>query len=168
VNREECSLSGCLRFITRQLVWGRYQRSWTAVVLQVCITTLALVMAAALLVIALVSGNLSAAAWAGGGFIGYILAMNLLLALLDQGVRRVMRERGEATNRFSALNMAKILVVTPLAQLVCAVATASAIATRSLEWRGVVYQIKNPWNVRLTEYRPYGLSSQPADTNASI
>ncbi len=168
VNREECDLGNCLRFLTRQHLWGRYQRSWLAIVVQVSITTLALVLATALLLIALVSGHFSAATLFGGGFIGYILAMGLLLALSEQGVRRVVQARGEPTTRFSALVMAKMLVAIPLTQLVCAVAMVSAMLMRSFEWRGVVYQIKGLWNVRLVKYLPYQPSSQPVDTNASL
>jgi cellulose synthase/poly-beta-1,6-N-acetylglucosamine synthase-like glycosyltransferase len=166
-NREDCDLTRCFRFIKRQfLVTWLYNPKRTLVAVRVFTTTLALVLAILVLLIALVSGNFGAAALVGGGFIGYILAMGLILAFLEQGVRRVGGARGEPTTRFSTLVIAKMLVAIPLTQLVCAVAMISAILARSVEWRGITYQIKGAWNVQLIDYRPF--SSPAGDTNISV
>jgi cellulose synthase/poly-beta-1,6-N-acetylglucosamine synthase-like glycosyltransferase len=169
INREECNLAQCLRFIKRQLLMPRlYHPKWMLFFAQVLAPTFALVIAIGLLLISLVSGNIAAAGWVGGGCVGYILAMALLLALLEQGVRRVAGEYGEPTKSFSFQFITKILLAIPLAQLVSALATVLALLTRNVEWRGVVYQIKDPYNVQLLEYHPYQISLQPLDHKASI
>lgn len=168
-NREGCDFSRCLRFITRQLLVIRlYSPKWMLIVMQVSITTLAFGLAIALLLIALVSGNFSATAWLAGGLASYVLAMAMLLVLLEQSVEKVVQARGEPTTRFSILLMVKILLALPLTQLVYAVTMVSAILARSIEWRGITYQIKGPWNIQLIEYRPYRLSIHQAITNASL
>jgi hypothetical protein len=169
LNREECNLARCLCFITRQLLVTRlYNPQWLLIVAQVFTSTSAIVLTIALLLIALSSGNIGTAIGIAGGFACYILAMALQLVLVEQAVRRVVRARGESTTRFSALMMAKILVAIPLTQLVYAVTVVSAILMRKVEWRGIMYQIKGPWNIRLIEYRPYQLSSQSVGSNVSV
>ncbi|MDM9385340.1 glycosyltransferase family 2 protein [Chlorogloeopsis sp. ULAP01] len=169
INREECNLAQCLRFIKRQLLMPRlYHPKWMLFFAQVLAPTFALVTAMGLLLISLVSGNIAAAGWIGSGFIGYILAMALLLALLEQSVRRVVRGYDELTKSFSFQFIAKILLAIPLAQLVSALATVLALLTRNVEWRGVIYQIKDPYNVKLLEYHPYQISLKPLDSKASI
>ncbi|MHC0063185.1 hypothetical protein ACWATR_09680 [Nostoc sp. UIC 10890] len=56
----------------------------------------------------------------------------------------------------------------PLTQLVYAVTTTAAIFTQSVEWRGITYQIKDTWNIRLTKYYPYQQSNKSLDTKISL
>lgn len=168
-NREECNLARCLCFITRQLLVARlYNPQWPLIVTQVFTSTLAIVLTIVLLLIALINSNMGTAIGITGGLICYILAMAVQLVLVEHVVRRVVRARGESVTRFSAQMMAKTLVAIPLTQLVYAVTVVSAILMRKVEWRGIMYQIKGPWNIRLIEYRPYQLSSQSVGSNASL
>ncbi|MFQ4140996.1 glycosyltransferase family 2 protein [Chlorogloeopsis sp. ULAP02] len=168
-NREECNLAQCLRFIQRQLLSTRlYNPQWLLIVAQVFTSTLAVVMILVLLLIVLSSGNIGAALGITGGFASYILALALQMVLVEQCVQRVFRARDESTTRFSTLIAAKMLVAIPLTQLIYAAAIVSAILIQKVEWRGISYQIQGPWNIRLIEYQPYQLSSQPLDTNISL
>lgn len=169
VNREESNLTSCLRFMIRQLITTRlYQSSWILSLLHSLITTLPLVLTIVLLPYTLFQGYFNAAALLASGFVGYILTMGLLLTLLEQSVQRVVRGNGESTKSFSFLFIVKILLSIPLTQLVSTLATVAAILKRKVEWRGVVYQIKDPYNVQLIEYHPYQISFQPLDNKASI
>ncbi|WP_227789371.1 MULTISPECIES: glycosyltransferase family 2 protein [unclassified Nodularia (in: cyanobacteria)] len=168
-NREECNFAQCLRFITRQLLVARlYNPNWIVIASAVFISTLALLMIPPMLLFALINSNFDTAILIVGGAVSYILGMALLLALGEQGVRRVLRDRGEPTESYSVLMMAKILIAIPLTQLVYAVTTISAILAQSVEWRGITYQIKDAWNIRLTKYYPYQNSNKPLDTNVSL
>ncbi|MBE9049841.1 glycosyltransferase family 2 protein [Nostocales cyanobacterium LEGE 11386] len=169
INREECDLAQCLRFIKRQLLMPRlYHPKWMLFVFQVFIPSLALVMVIGLMLISLVRGNFAAAALFGGGFVSYILVMVLLITLLEQGVRQVLWEHSKPMKRFSWSFLAKVLLAIPLAQLISTLATASTMIKRNVEWRGIVYQVKNPYNIRLIAYYPYKKSLQPLDSKASI
>jgi cellulose synthase/poly-beta-1,6-N-acetylglucosamine synthase-like glycosyltransferase len=168
-NREECNFAQCLRFITRQLLVARlYNPNWTVIASAVFISTLALLMIPPILVIALITSNFNTAILIACGAVSYILAMALLLVLGEQGVWRMLRARGELTESFSIMMMAKILLAIPLTQLVYAVTTIAAILAKSVEWRGITYQIKDAWNIRLTNYYPYQHSNKSLDTNISL
>ncbi|MBF2005753.1 glycosyltransferase [Chlorogloeopsis fritschii PCC 9212] len=169
VNREECQLSGCLRFMTRQLLTTRlYHPCWILSMIHALITTLPLVLAIVLLPYSLLQGDFNAAALFASGFVGYILTMGLLLTILEQSVQQVVRGYDETTRYFSFQFIAKFLLAIPLAQIVSTVATVLAILKQKFEWRGVVYQIKAPYNIRLIEYHPYQISLQLIDRKASI
>ncbi len=169
LNREECNLAQCLRFIKRQLLVTRlYNPQWSLIVSQVFISTSAVVMIMALMLMALTSGKIDSAIKIGGGFACYVLVMVVQLVLVEQVVRRVIRGQGELTTQFSALMMLKILVAIPLTQFVYGVTVVSAMLMRKVEWRGITYQIKGPWNIRLIEYQPYQFSGQSVGVNISL
>lgn len=168
-NREECNFAQCLRFITRQLLVARlYNPNWAVIASAVLINTLALLMIPPMLVIALITSNFYTAILIAGGAVSYILGIALLLILEEQSVRRVLRARGEPTESFSVVMMAKVLLAIPLTQLVYAVTTIAAIFVQSVEWRGITYQIKDAWNIRLTKYYPYQQSNKSLDTKISL
>ncbi|ODG99965.1 glycosyl transferase family 2 [Nostoc sp. KVJ20] len=169
INGEDCDLAQCLRFITRQLIMPRlYHPKWMLFVVQVFVPSLALVVAMGMMLISILRGNFAAAALFGGGFVGYILVMVLLITRLEQGVRQVVWEHSKLMKRFSFRFLVKLLLAVPLTQLISTLATASAMIKQNVEWRGVVYQVKNPYDILLTEYHPYQKSLQALDSKASI
>lgn len=169
VNREECDLPSARSWVKRQLLNARlYHPWWWAIVGYGILTTLIPALAGVLLLAALLTGQWYSVAWAGGGLATYMVALVLLLGILEQGVRKVVQARGEPMTEFSVITVAKILIAIPLTQLVYAVAMVSAMFVRNVEWRGITYQIKGPWNIRLVKYHPYQPSGQLAETKASL
>lgn len=168
VNREECNLPNFLIWVKRQmlLVW-LYHPRWWAMISHGLLTTLILFLAEVLLLAGLLTRQWNAVAWLGGGLIVYMVSLVLLLLILEESVRKVIRARSEPTIQFSATMIAKILMAISLTQLVCAVALVSAMFMRNVEWRGITYQIKDPWNIRLIKYYPYQ-PYQQAETNTSL
>lgn len=152
-NSEECNLAQCWRFIQRQILVSRlYHPRWRLTFSQVLTCTLILTAAIALLPVAIVSNNFTAAAWMGGGVIGYIAAMGVLFALTEHSVRRVLRANGVSkVESFSVLMMAKVLLAILLMQLIVTLAGISTMLKQKVEWRGAVYEIKDPYNVQLIE-----------------
>ncbi len=156
LNRESCDLWRCLRYMTRQLLVTRlYLSQWGLIILHTFLTNLTLALAGVLVLVAGFRGNSTAVFWLASGLLGYILAMAVMLICLDLGVRKVVKARGEVMTSFSALMIVKGLIAIPLTQLISAVAVVRAALTRSIEWRGISYQIKGPWEIKLTEYHPY-------------
>jgi len=169
VNREECDISSFVRWEKRQLILARlYHPQWWGIVAHVILTTLILALAVVMLLAALVTRQWEASVWVSGGLAVYMTGAVLFLGSLEQSVRRVIQDRGELTTPFTATVMAKILLVIPLVYLVHMIALVSSILTGSVEWRGITYQIKNPWNIRLVEYHPYQTLDQAVDTKASL
>ncbi|MDB9371864.1 glycosyltransferase [Nodularia sphaerocarpa] len=169
VNREDCDLGQCLRFIQRQLFMPKlYHPKWMLFFVQVFVPSLALAIAIGLMLISLIRGDFVAASVFGGGFFGYILVMALLITLLEQGVQQLLWEYNKPMKGFSFQFLVKLLLAVPLAQLISTLATASIIVKRNIQWRGIVYQVKHPFDIRLIEYKPYQKSLQPLDSKASI
>lgn len=169
LNREDCDLAKCLRFIQRQLLMPRlYHPKWILFFIQVFVPSLALMMTIGMMLISIVKGNFAAAALFAAGFVGYILIMALLITHLEQGVRQVLSENNKQMKRFSFQFLVKIFLAVPLAQFISTLATVSNMIKQKVEWRGVVYQIDNPFNIRLIEYHPYHNSQQPMDSKVSI
>jgi hypothetical protein len=169
VNRENCDISGYLGWGRRQLLTARlYHPAWPAVLGHGAVTFLGPVFALGLAVYAAIEGNWEAAAWAGGGLVGYELAFVPLAILSEAVVRRIVRARGEPTQWLSFITVMKAMVAIPLTQLVYAAALTSAQCLRRVDWRGVWYRIDGPWRIRLIEYRPYAPGLEQPDSNASL
>ena len=169
LNRESCDFGGCLRYMTRQLLVTRlYLSQWSLIVLHTFLTNLALALAGVFVIVAGIEGNSTATSWLASGLLGYILAMAVMLICLDLSIRKVVKARGEVMNSFSALMIVKGLIAIPLTQLISAIAVVRAVLTRSIDWRGISYQIKGPWEIKLTEYHPYQPPNKSVDTKASI
>jgi len=152
VNREECTCSAALEFITRQLLWTRlYHGHWPAVLLHALLSSGLVLLAAVLLVAGLAGGQWRVAAWAGAGFLAYHLAMPAMLGILERGIGRVLEARGEEKSSWPPGAHARLLLavlLTPWFHLVAAVA---AQFKRRVVWRGVVYQMRGPWDVEMLE-----------------
>ncbi|MBE9189740.1 glycosyltransferase family 2 protein [Gloeocapsopsis crepidinum LEGE 06123] len=169
VNPEECDLPSFYRWVKRQLLCSRlYHPSWQAMVGYSLVTTLVPAGAAILFCMALFTRQWHLATGVGSGLITYTLALVLLMGILEQGVRQVVQTRGEAIAPFSPIAIARLIVGIPLTQLVYAAAVVSAILMQQVEWRGITYQVKGPWNIKLVKYSPYQYLDQPVDANASL
>jgi GT2 family glycosyltransferase len=169
VNRESCDITGFFGWVRRQLLTARlYHPLWPAVVAHGVFTFLAPVIAFGLAAYAAIEGNGEAAAWAGGGLVGYELALFPLALPSEAIVRRIVRARGEPTQWLSFTTAMKTMVALPLTQLVYTAALISTQCLRKVDWRGVKYCIDGPWRIRLIEYRPYGSGLERTDLNASL
>jgi len=165
VNRESCSLAEFFPWMRRQLLNGRlYHSSWPMLATHGVISTLALAGAAIVLAAALLTANWQAAAWVGGGLVLLQLSSGLLLAITESAVRKIVRGRGEPVRWLSAATAAKLALAIPLTQLVYAAGLLMLGNMRCVQWRGVRYQIANPWDVKLIDYRPYSPSPVAAET----
>ncbi|MGE0607024.1 MAG: glycosyltransferase family 2 protein [Pirellulales bacterium] len=169
VNREECNLPFSLDFIKRQMTWTKiYHPQWIQAAAHAVATSLVLAGAFVMLAVGLLTGQNEIAAWAGGGLAAYAAGMLLLLALIETGVRRVIRTRGEAVHQFSPGEWLKIIAAIPLTQAVYLAAVLLAMFRSTVAWRGVIYEIRGPWDIRLIQYRPYEQATPTANANVSL
>ena len=169
VNRETCSLSALFPWICRQLLTTRlYHRSWWGIVGHGLCTTILLIMSLGILVVALLTRDWEAAAWAGGGFVGYEAMMVLLLILLEAAVRQVVRDRGEPTAWLTRAALTRYLPAIPLAQGLYAAVLIKTMFMRTVEWRGIVYHIEGAGRIRLLEYLPYRRRHPSSDSISSL
>jgi cellulose synthase/poly-beta-1,6-N-acetylglucosamine synthase-like glycosyltransferase len=169
LNREECELPSLKYSLMRQLLCSRlYHPLWLAVVSDAISSILMPTLVIVLFLVALLSGEWNVAALSFACFSIYTLGLLLMMLTLEQGVQQVIRKHGESMTKLSALTVVKMLIAIPLTQWVYGLAMILSLGMRRVNWRGVSYQIKGPWGIRLVEYRPYQLLDEPDDNKLSI
>ena len=161
-NRETCDMPGFFGWVRRQLLAGRlYHPGWAAVAFHGLVAPLLLLVAFATLGATLSRGTIEALAWTAAALVGYFGPLPLVLGLMEWSVRRIVRARGEPTGWLSVGAALRLVPAILLTQVVYAAAMISAIFLRSVDWRGVQYQVRGPWHIRLVEYRPYRCQVSP-------
>jgi branched-subunit amino acid ABC-type transport system permease component len=122
----------------------------------------------AALAAALLTEHWRAAAWVGVSLACFFGVNVMLMSLIERGVRRNVRRRGEPTAWLQPGVFARILPAIPLTQVVYAVSLISALFARKVEWRGIRYEIDGRGRIRLVEYHPYGLGEQDDSRRSSL
>ena len=156
VNRETCTLGGFYHWVRRQLLAARlYHPGWLTVAVHGILTSLAPLLALGLLLAGIAAGN-AAAAWSAAAALAVsVFSSPLLLILLERAVAQVIRRRGEPTRWLSAAGALKLFAAILLTKAVYLCALLSAIFVRAVHWRGIGYRIHGPWQIRITDDRPY-------------
>jgi cellulose synthase/poly-beta-1,6-N-acetylglucosamine synthase-like glycosyltransferase len=169
LNREECELPSLKYSLMRQLLSSRlYHPLWLAVVSDAISSILIPTLVIVLFLAAVLTGEWNVAALSFGYFGIYTLGLLFMMLALEQGVQQVIRKHGEPMTKLSALTVVKMLIAIPLTQWVYGIAMVLSLGMRRVNWRGISYQIKGPWGIRLVEYRPYELLDEPGDRKVSI
>ncbi len=169
VNREDCDLRFSLDFIKRQLTWTKiYHPRWAPVVFHAIFTTLILLAPIVLMAYGWLADAPLVAAWAGSGLAIYVAILIVLLEMMERGVRRVIRHRGEQVHRFPWSVRLKTLVAIPLTQTVHLIAVMMAVFRRHVAWRGVTYHVRGPWDIRMVGYQPFEQPTESVDSNTSL
>ena len=166
INRENTSLGGFFRWVTRQLMTAKlYHPAWPAILVHGVVSTFAPLGAIALLTAAIAMGDSTAATIIAVALAVY--AVSLLLALWSMviGVRRIAENRGEPGRWLKPLDMIKCAAIMPLTQIVYPAALAVATFAKSTNWRGIHYEINGPWQIRMKEYVPYQAATDGANVS---
>lgn len=168
INREECDVGGYFRWVCRQLMTARlYHPAWPAVVGHGVVTTLAPAAALIAMFLALTQGDRVAAGYLATILALYEASLAVLLWPMEAAVRRIARRRGEPTGWLSSGGLLKLLAIMPVTQVVYAAALGAAQFAKSTNWRGIVYRVEGPWQIRMKEYVPYR-STQSLDQIESL
>ena len=172
VNREECSLGSCFTFIVRQLLWTRlYQPTlfWWAIIFHAFLVSIVLLLGTALIISSLALQAWNVLMWSSLGMAGYWLAMGISLCLLENTVRQHSSRRGESTSWIKFPTLVKLLIAVPVTQFVHWLAVLKVIFLRRIDWRGVSYQIRAPFDVQLINERQFAHESNiPMDSRKSL
>lgn len=169
-NREECSLPHVWSFMPRQLLWTRlYSYGWWLLILLAVLLLAGMLGGTVLLVVAAAAtGNWSAAVWAGAGLTFYVGAILAKIAVLEHGVRRIVRSNGEATGWMRSTTPVKLAVLLPLALCVYTAAALRATFTNRVQWRGVTYLIRAPEDIQIVDYRAFEPNKRMGEPRHSI
>ncbi len=160
LNRESCDLLGCWRFIKRQFLWScLYHPQWNEIIVRVWLRIILLGIAAILLPIALFTQQWSTVLWTLGGVLLYSLTIIAALVISEVEIRKIVQFRGERIENFSIAQMIPLVFPLVLAHIVSLAGAVAATTMHQVEWRGIRYDIQNPFQVSLLNYKPYGTVS---------
>lgn len=155
-NGEDCSPGDFLSWCSRQLLTARlYHPAWTLVSGH---AVLAAGLPAAAIVAAVVYAAIGDWAIAGGYFLtlailvlgnaSLVERIYRLVASLFRRMGRPLRERSLGEVLFQGC-------MTGISPLLYLIAYLRSLFVRRVSWRGIEYDIRGPWDVRMLEYRPY-------------
>ena len=156
VNREDCSLPSFYGWVKRQLLTARlYHPLWFAVVGHG-------VSSAALLL------------WGGTACIGYAftgrttdsmvslvamltfhLFLSLMLPWMESAVSRIVRARGESADWNRGLRWWQLGWYVWTTQWIYTAALMGCLRSRRIDWRGIDYDVRGPFDIRMLGYRPF-------------
>jgi len=155
-NRETCGLHSFHRWVKRQLLCAKlYHPAWKAVAVQCLLITAPVVTLFALFCVSLCFGDFTAAVLCLCSLALYWGSMCGACPIMEQGVRQKLRERNEPLERWSCCQTIKIFCLIPLTQMVYTSALIGVYFVKTVEWRGVWYEIGSDKSVKLIQYIPY-------------
>ncbi|WP_404310712.1 glycosyltransferase [Neorhodopirellula lusitana] len=170
-NREVCDIPFAFNFIRRQLTWTRTYVNglWP---LMMTYHFVALVANVAVFVTALIGWQVDNTLVVVISLLAAAISVtmaNIHAALIDTAARKVIRSQGESTAQNESqdtLGMRGLIVlptIVGLANLLGLIASFYATFARQIVWRGVTYEIRGPWQVKLlSETSPQ--SAKPTET----
>lgn len=169
LNREECDLPRLFDWTKRQMLSSRlYHPQWWAVIADALQTVLLPNLLLMLSIAALWTQQWDAAALAFTSYGSYIVALLLLAIALEIGVTPIIRHNTKVKTKLSPATIVRMLFGIPLTHWFYGFALTLSFWMSKVSWRGVTYQIKRPWHIRLIEYRPYQTLDQPIDSKVSL
>jgi cellulose synthase/poly-beta-1,6-N-acetylglucosamine synthase-like glycosyltransferase len=164
INRENVSLGGFYRWVTRQLLNARlYHPAWPAVVLHGVVSTLAPLLVAIMFGAGLIAGNEWVAVISASAFLIWAGSMALAILPMELSVRAIVARRGDDAVWIRGLSLLKCVALMVVTQVVYPFALFSACFAKSTDWRGIDYEIKGPWQIRMKGYQPYDRSGVTLD-----
>jgi hypothetical protein len=157
LNREDCSLRSCFRFIRRQLIWTRlYHPNWNQIVVGTLAGYLVLAIGAVVAIVAAAAGENLAASLLGVTLLAVLITTLSMIEWLHRTIaRRTERTQGGSFPRVTWRSRLRLLVALPVTLVLFTLAVISATFSRRVQWRGITYRIKPPHGIYMVEYRPY-------------
>ena len=169
LNREECDLPSLVDWTKRQLLSYRlYHPRWWAVIVDSILTVLLPNLVLVLFLAALWTKQWDVVAIFLNGLGVYMQVLLFVAIALEKEVQQVLYKHDRQLPKISPATMMKMSIASPLTLWVYGLAMVSALLMTKVNWRGITYQVKSPWNIRLLKYRPYRLLDQPSDNEVSL
>jgi len=139
---DDVTLGPLTRWIARQLLSAMlHHPSWFLVAVHGLGTTCALLAAISMAVIAAARGSWTAFMIATSAVAMYETASGVLLLMITSTARATLLKAGRSLRPLSLRQKLGLVAMIPLTQAVYAVASLTAATTRSIEWRGIIYDI---------------------------
>jgi hypothetical protein len=166
VNHEDISLAGLYRFLTRQMLCVRlHHHRWVIIIGWACMLSAVL---GVMCPLGLLVPGLRPASASGLAVIAGASALPMLLAL--RAIRRLTAAQGEHLQAWTPSTVAMLLLSAPLMHWISLAASVRAIFARSINWRGLTYELARDPQLRLVHEEPVPSASAalgPAEARLS-
>jgi cellulose synthase/poly-beta-1,6-N-acetylglucosamine synthase-like glycosyltransferase len=147
---EETGLRFFCRQMARYLLSARlYLPFWWGVASFVIGLNLALAGSCVIAVVALSVGETNTAVIALASLSLYVISLTILLFCVERKVRAVVEPNWHSVSRMSALEMIQLALAIPIAHILYLVGVVCAHVNQTVSWRGVSYQVRSSWNIRM-------------------
>jgi hypothetical protein len=151
IEREESPIQNVRSFVFRELMHLKfYLAAWPAIAVFGVLTTLLVPASMACLWAAVSHRDWDAALWSGGGIVAFVALLVISYLIVESAIVSVLRKNGRLVE---PLGLAALWAA-PLAVCMFTAALLPALVRRTVNWRGVTYRIRRPWQVELLSYRP--------------
>jgi hypothetical protein len=145
-----------------------YHPQWWAIVGDVISSILFPFLAIVLLLLSLLDTRWDLATVLLATYSIYTVGLLLITLILELGISPTIRSQGQPITKLSLKIISKIFIAIPLTQWIYGLAFFSSLWSSTVRWRGIVYRVQSPGNVRLVEYHPYDFLDQPIDSKISL
>jgi len=167
INRESVTLTSLIPWIQRQLLWAiLYHSSWWKTVIHGIVVTFVPIALFALIATGLFFDAPAITSVAAISLVSYSLITLCQLLLLEYLVRKIVKKRGECSGWLTPLKLVAFIPALILTQLFYPKALLFALFSRNIEWRGIQYQIKAPFKIKMLNYEPYKIIEQKHKNNS--
>lgn len=165
-NRERISLSAFTRWVERQtMVAGTAEKhNWLLLAFNALHVAICVFVPPLAALIGWWSSNDSTLGWGLFALTCYWITMSLSVLAVERSVRRVLTTDEEEVRWFSwpkALSAVPSLV---LAHLIPLLAFARTVRRKTVQWRGIEYEIDGANHFRMRKYTPFGHTIKPDES----
>jgi cellulose synthase/poly-beta-1,6-N-acetylglucosamine synthase-like glycosyltransferase len=162
VNQESTTIPGCLRFMSRQLVFTRlHSQNWVPILLLGMSLSLVSLLVPTSVVVTMMQGDWIACLISSGAMVVMLVGIThfeqQVAALTPPPTRYPGDETGEQSTKGLAAKLRKVsgnYVCQMSCVVMSGIAFARAAFTRQLEWRGITYSVRHS-QVTLVKYTPF-------------
>ncbi|MEO1428828.1 MAG: glycosyltransferase family 2 protein [Cyanobacteria bacterium J06633_8] len=168
LNREESTVPSLNNWIKRQLLISRlYHPQWWLVVMEAIFSILLPSVIFVLMLLNCFLGNWQISGLLLTYYSLYIFALLLITITVEIAVRKVISYRW-LMPKLSLTTLMKTLIGIPLTHWLYGFALVSSMWISKVSWRNIIYRIKKPFNIQLTQYQPYQSDNQQVDDRISL
>jgi hypothetical protein len=168
-NRESCGTGSFVRWMRRQLLTSRlYHPGWWLVVLHCLSTTAAPLACGVSMIWAAAAGDLPAAAWFAVALLIYESCAAAMLYVIGSAVRAAAGQRSSLWSWFRLGQLPRFVLGLLATQAAYGYALFGAFGGRKFEWRGIEYDVRGAWKVRMKEFKPFRPSDAPPGAEQSL
>lgn len=169
INRESCSLGGFYSWVKRQLLTARlYHPLWLAVVGHGISSALLLLTGWGYVAICLLSQRWNEGLSLLATLVVFHAYLCVLIPMMERPVSAIARARGEADDWAGNTNVWQLCLAVWETQWIYTAALCECLFMKRVEWRGVEYDVRAPFDLELRKYSPFEATKEQPENMESL